>query len=175
MSNILSIRALFAFTGILALASTASAQVSAQSKIGARFGTRDPVTCPSFKEPHTGPISAEHAKRYFMCGLEGAGGQIFLVENLVLEVGEPKPVSTIGIADAAADTPAFAIRGSFVLYGCTAISTSPLINNKGKNCSVKNQPNARGWCYKNVNDDWRCNMVDTRNRTVRMELPPPAR
>lgn len=168
-------RACLVFTSIVVLAAVASTQISAQPRIGARFGTRDPVTCPSYKEPRTGPISVDQAKRYFMCGLEGAGGQIFLVEKLKLEVGEAAPAGTFGIVDAATDAPAYAIHGSFVLYGCNSISTSSLTNNKGKSCSVKSQPNASGWCYKNVNDDWRCNMVDLRNRTMELELPPPAK
>jgi hypothetical protein len=170
---------LIAFTGMVVLA-IASTQVSAESNIRARFGTRDPVTCPSYKEPRTGAISADQAKQYFKCGLEAKGGlegtdgQVFVVEDLVLEVGAASPPGTIRIPDAAADSPAYAIKGSFVIYGCTAISTSPMTYNKGRNCTVKTQPNASGWCYKTVNQDWRCDMVDTRNRTVQMELPPPA-
>ena len=175
------IRALFAGTGLLVSALAAATNASsAESTIRARFGTRDPVTCQSYKEPKTGSISADQAKQYFKCALEtkgsveGENGQVFIVEDLVLEVGKPVAAGTVRILDAAADSPEYPIKGSFVLYGCIAISTSPMTYNKGKNCTVKTQPNANGWCYKTINDDWRCDMVDTRNRTVQLDSPPPA-
>jgi hypothetical protein len=175
------IRASLAGAGVLVLTVAASTQASsAESTIRERFGTRDPVTCQSYKEPKTGPISADQAKQYFKCALEvkgsveGTNGQVFIVEDLVLEVGKEVAPGSVRILDAAAESPLYPIKGSFVLYGCTAISTTPMTYNKGKNCTVKTQPNASGWCYKTINDDWRCDMVDTRNRTVQMELPPPA-
>ncbi|MGA9041658.1 MAG: hypothetical protein WB421_14090 [Terriglobales bacterium] len=180
MSSRIPKRALLGFAAILALAAIVSAQVSAESGIRSRYGTRDPVSCGSRKEPVTGAISEEQARRYFTCGLESKAGiertdgQVFLVEELKLKVGEAAPEGSAPIPDAAGISAVYPISGSFVLYACVPISTTPLTYNKGKNCSVKTQPNANGWCYKNINGDWRCDMIDTRNRTMQIEMPPPA-
>jgi len=180
MSVRIAFAALFVCSSVVASAGIGSKPAVAESNFRARFGTRDPTTCHSFKEPRSGPISAEQAKQYFKCAMEARGsseatnGQVFVVEKLELQVDKATTLEMVNIPDAAPNTPVYPIKGSFVLYGCTAISTSPLTYNKGKNCTVKTQPNASGWCYKNVNGDWRCEMVDTRNRTVQMDLPPPA-
>jgi hypothetical protein len=66
-----------------------SAAVSAQSGMGARFGSRDPQTCPSRKAPAGGGLSAAQAKQY-------------LVSDVTIQVERPRPFNIVTDTFAAA-------------------------------------------------------------------------
>jgi hypothetical protein len=138
--------------------------------IGARFGTRDPVTCPSTREPVSGPISVEQATLYFMCSREGTQrGPLELVENLTLEVGQGRPASYLDSRDIDHDSLVYPIRGSFTIYTCY----TPDPRNVGRNCRTSDEPQATGKCYRTTFGDWRCSMVGAGSRSFREYVPPP--
>ena len=61
--------------GLVVLASLATAQ-----SVGAKYGSREPATCPSMKDPVNGALFAEQVRRYVMCGAEReTGSGLFLV------------------------------------------------------------------------------------------------
>jgi len=139
--------------------------------IGARFGTRDPVTCPSTREPESGPISVEQATLYFMCSREGTrSGPLDLVENLTLQVGKGRPASYMDASDVDHDSLVYPIRGSFRIYTCYR----PNPRNYGRNCQTSDEPQATGTCYRTSYGDWRCSMVDAGIHNFRDYVPPPA-
>ncbi len=142
-----------------------------QGRIGAKYGTRDPITCPSSrKEPMRGPISAEQAKLYFLCRREEvAADGIDLIENLTLEVGNGYPWSWSEPSDADRDSPIYPIRGSFTDYHCWAQHSAP-----GRNCMTLDQPDAEGKCYRTSFGDWDCRMMDGRHLdSFHHNVPPP--
>jgi len=60
----------------------------AQPGSGKPYGTRDPKTCTSRKEPTNGAPSAAQAVTYFNCTMESFfGDKLTLVENVKIEVG----------------------------------------------------------------------------------------
>lgn len=70
-----------------------SVSVRAQS-IGAPYGTRDPKTCASTKEPARGPISSAKAKEYVTCAYEHErknADELWLIDVQQVEVGKPRP------------------------------------------------------------------------------------
>lgn len=128
-----------------------------QGPIGAKFGTRDPMTCSSTKEPVNGPISAEQAMLYFMCWREGDHDGLVLIENLKLTVGKGHmPSLSESDTDMDRDSPIYPIRGSFTLYNCYTFRSAP-----GRNCTATDEPAATGTCYKTSFGDWHCNMEDS--------------
>jgi hypothetical protein len=63
--------------------------LTAQEGIGAKYGSRNPRTCSSMKQPVKGALSADLATQYTACPLEKEinGNTLYLVENLKVEVG----------------------------------------------------------------------------------------
>lgn len=164
---------LAAVAGLLMAALPTSA--SAQRGVGAQYDTRDPRTCADQSQPKRGAIPAALAMRYFICGAEKESDyQLFLVENVQLQVGAPRrfQMNTDAANDVDPSQPVYPIRGSFVRYQCRA--PSALEGNKGKNCSVYQQPKATGACYKTTFGDWNCSMMDIVSDTnVRHRVAPP--
>lgn len=154
-------------TGFFALAALTAfvfAISAATDGVGAKYGGRDPHTCQSKKEPTKGAISAEQAKQYFICGVEGESSSSFswltLVENVKVEVGKARPYQQLSDSHPDTDTtaPLYPIRGRFTQYQCDQLSSYD--RNTGKNCAVFNNPNATGVCYKTTFGDWNCKMND---------------
>ena len=130
---------------------------------GAPYGTRDPAICASTAEPKTGAISADLAKRYLACHLEGVSGpNMYLVENVQVQVGKGTPFLQLDFGqrpgNADPDGLVYAIRGSYRLYQCAR--PSAFMQNTGKNCTARENPNATGECYRSGFGDWVCNMQD---------------
>jgi hypothetical protein len=142
---------------------------------GARYGTRDPVTCTSTNEPTSGPISPEMAKRYLTCHLEGVTSpDIFLVDNVQVQVGKGTPFLAFSFGqrpfNGDPDGQVYAIRGSYRMTQCQ--QNSSILENVGKNCQVWNHTNAIGQCYRTTFGDWVCNMTDLAAKAT-LNQPPP--
>jgi hypothetical protein len=143
---------------------------------GRAFGARDPVTCSSTAAPTSGGPSAAQAARYVTCDREKLlGGQLYLITNLRIAVGPPRPLQ-YGVDNAyeyAPNMPVYPIRGSLRAYHCDPVSS--IMGNAGKNCAYVDEPNAQGICYRTSFGGWRCAMRDplhTMNTAV--NVPPPA-
>jgi len=150
-------------------------RVSAQQVSGATYDTRDPRTCAERTAPARGAIPAALAMQYFVCESEREfGNSLYLIENLQLQVGAPRPfqMRTDAATDVDPSQPVYPIRGSFTLYQCK--EPSKLANNKGKNCSVYDKPKATGTCYKTSFGEWHCSMADlVSSSNVRHSVAPP--
>ena len=131
------------------------------------YGTREPLTCASTKEPAKGAPSAEQAARYFRCGPTGEGVRIrslYLMEDVKVEVGKARPFRgggmsggvDINMPDVDPSQPVYPIRGSFQQYQCNNPKTS--ISPEGKNCDQSNIPKASGVCYRTTFGDWTCTL-----------------
>ncbi len=161
----------------LCLAATASAQASKTS--GKPFDTRDPKSCDSTKQPLKGPLSADQARQYLICNLEGEGygANMYLLEDVRVEVGKGTPYKELDKgarpSDGDFDGIVYRIRGSYKQYQCS--KPSAIMNNKGKNCNLFDNPQATGTCYRTGFGDWKCNMHDlSATNHMKEHVAPPA-
>jgi hypothetical protein len=163
----------------LLLTSFALGQAQAQSGVGAVYGTRDPAVCKSKKEPAKGAPSPEQAIQYFKCEREkGVDSQsnIYLYENVKLEIGKGRPynVSDMNLSDIDSSLPVYPIRGSFDVYQCKDPKHMLSNQNPGKNCSVNENVQGKGVCYKTTFGDWSCIMgYDVDFRSTKRGVPGP--
>jgi hypothetical protein len=154
------------------------------SSLGARYGTRDPHTCPPAKAP-VQTLTAELAKQFFQCREEHqVGGYLYLIENLTLEIGKGRPpigAMLVELVDLDVDSLVYPIRGSFIRYQCRELNADRrfdgILYNIGKNCSAYDQPKAEGSCYRTTFGEWKCSMMDlvANLNSGRHNLPPPIR
>lgn len=131
-----------------------------------RYGSREPRTCEDTKSPAKVAITAELAKKYFICKAEGLNGNLlYLVENVKLEVGGPVPYDpTLGAFEAInVRVPLYPIRGSYLRYQCKNLINEH-VGAPDTNCNTYNQPKATGYCYKTTFGDWSCFMADRSNK-----------
>ena len=151
----------------------AKASFTHGNTLGAKFGTREPATCPNRK----GPINAATAKQYFTCDSEGElfRNTLFLVSNVTVEVGSARPFnysldSALQSIDNRAEV--YDIRGTYASYQCDPQTT--LMNDFGNthNCSKFPSPTAQGRCWKNTFGDWHCTMAGSRNEQMNHVMPP---
>lgn len=130
-----------------------------------RYGAREPRTCADTKAPLTGAITAELAKKYFICQTEKVwGGILYLVEDVKLDVGGGVPYQpNLGAFEAIdVNVPLYPIRGSYVLYQCKNLQTEH-VGPPDTNCNTYQHRQATGYCYKTTFGDWRCSMADRSN------------
>lgn len=154
----MSVRFLLMLCTLFSLALTSA---SAQN-YRALYGSRAPRTCPSTKAPAKGPISSAQALQYFICGAEGQyGDALYLVDKATVEVGKGRPFlsHTDILPDADVSALVYPVRGSYVQYQVSRISTA--FPNAGKNANVYVYAHASGLCYRTTFGDWVCKMVDT--------------
>ena len=150
--------------------------VFGQQGIGAKYGSRDPATCPSIKEPAKGAPSAAQATKYTACTMEGemSGNTLYLLQDVKVEVGGGTPllqlsmISRPGNADPSGTV--YAIRGSFKKYQC--VIPSKYMENTGKNCRVYDTPKATGTCYRTNFGEWSCKMDGETGYGTADQAPP---
>ena len=143
----------------------------------AQYGARNPVTCPSRKEPARGGPSAAQAIKYFTCDNEyiqdwAYRHELHLVSDVKAEVGPGRrfdiaadhPPSNEGINPAELVYP---IKGSFVSWTFGPVEASEI----GRNCKRYTQQGATGSCYKTNSGDWHCRMIG-RGAMVAGQPPP---
>jgi len=141
--------------------------VHSQEPVGKKFGSRDPRTCPS----RQAGLSAATARQYFICdneytvGPNASGESIYLVSDVTVELGRPRPfnpdMDAFGFAASNSidpSQPVVPIRGSFNGWVCGKlgeINAAP-----GKSCNLTRNPHATGLCFKSSFGDWHCTMSD---------------
>jgi len=134
----------------------------AQAGSGAKYGSRNPKTCPAVKS--AGAPSAALASQLFACATEqDTGDTLILVENVQIQVASTPRHFQLGdlYNDIDQNSPVYPIRGSFVEYSCRKqFNLDASHTNVGKNCLVMQQPHSQGICYKNGFAEWVCRMRD---------------
>ena len=148
--------------------------------VAARYGSREPRTCEDKKAPALGPITAPLAQKYLNCQMEyvAGGGDLYLVENLKVEVGGGVPYSAImrqrTLNEVDVTQPVYPLRGSLLRYQCQDRVTAARVATA--NCNTSHEPNATGYCYRTTFGDWSCYMNDpaaSDPANVRHDVPPP--
>lgn len=146
----------------------------AQKGIGAKYGSRDPRTCADKSLPKSGALSPAQAAQYVICGDEHIVDGLYLDEEVTVQVAKGRPYNInedFNVHDINAKVPVYPIRGSLKQYSCSEIA--PDRSNLNRNCSINNEPNAKGLCYKDSFGDWNCKMVDVSTGEITHRQPPP--
>jgi len=152
--------------------------MTGQQGLGAKYGSRNPKTCASIKEPAKGALSAAQATQYTACAQEGEmnGNTLYLLENLKVEVGGGTPYKDIPTihrpGGAQPDAIIYAIRGSYKRYMCGVEHRTGPLANAGKNCRVYDLPKATGVCYRNNFNEWTCSLQGDTNYGTAEQAPP---
>jgi hypothetical protein len=128
--------------------------------LGSRYGTREPRTCASRKEP----VTPELARQYFICDaeVEGVTGLV-LVANVRIEVAPGRSFNyntDSGHKGIDPKQTVYDVRGSFTHYDCRQASTGDNAFSRTHNCSAFDEPSAQGLCFKDTFGDWHCLMHD---------------
>jgi hypothetical protein len=128
--------------------------------LGSRYGTREPRTCASRKEP----VSPALARQYFICDAEGEGVTgLVLVTNVRIEVAPGRSFNyntDSGHKGIDPKQTVYDIRGSFTHYDCRQASNGDNAFSRTHNCSAFDEPAAQGLCFKDTFGDWHCVMHD---------------
>src|SRR5688572_3807290 len=103
---------------VLAFGAFSDAAVAQEgNSISSRYGSRDPRTCEDTKAPARGAITAALALKYLNCQMEyvSGGGDLYLVENVKVEVGGGTPYAAIrgqrSLEEIDVKYPVYPIRG----------------------------------------------------------------
>jgi len=131
---------------------------------GSRYGTREPKTCVSRKEPSGSALSPAQARQYFTCDaeVEGVTGLV-LVTNVRIEVAPGRGFNYNTDSGHTGIDPkqiVYDIRGSFTHYDCRQSPAGESAFARTHNCSAFDEPAAQGLCFKNTFGDWHCSMHD---------------
>jgi len=150
-----------------------------ETGVGAKYGTRDPVSCQSRKLPAKGAPSPELAALYFKCGRErvshDSSNSLDLFENVKVEIGKGRPynASDSSLTDIDPSLPVYPIRGSFDVYAC-ADPEHMSKPSTATNCRVNQNVHGNGVCYQTTFSDWACIMgYDVDFRTTKRGVPGP--
>lgn len=131
---------------------------------GSRYGTREPKTCASRKEPADGAPSTAQAAKYLICEMEGEGvAGVALVTHVRIEVAPGRGFNYNTDSGHAGIDPkqiVYDIRGSYTHYECRHASAGESGFARTHNCSAFDEPAAQGLCFKNTFGDWHCAMHD---------------
>ena len=166
---------------VLACGAFPGAAVAQDDKsISARYGSREPRTCEDTKAPARGAITAAFALKYLNCQMDyvSGGGDLYLVENVKVEVGGGIPYAAImgqrSLSEIDVKHPVYPIRGSLLRYQCQNRLTAARVPDA--NCNTYNEPKATGYCYKTTFGDWSCYMNDPAGNNaanISHDVPPP--
>jgi len=125
------------------------------------WGARDPGACPSIALK-AAPSHAE-VETMVRCkheGIASAGGELRLMENLNVAVGESIPFvaayNAYVMPEADARSRVYPIRGSFTWVICKTRHDAAIYGNPAKNCYETDVADAKGVCWKTSFSDWRC-------------------
>lgn len=136
-----------------------------EKALGAKYGTREPKTCASLKEPAKGPLSGALAAKYMTCSKEGEvnDNTLYLLEDVKVEVGGGTPLLQMPMihrpGGADMNGIVYSIRGSFKQYQCGVVHLDGILKNAGKNCRVYETPKATGTCFRDNFGEWSCSMM----------------
>lgn len=151
-----------ALAGVVLLAGVVAGGAADAAELkGSNYGTRDPKTCPSRKEPTNGAPSAAQAATYFHCSMEYYfGDKLVLVENVKVEVGSGRKFmqSDAYLKEVDPQYMIYPIRGDFDKYFCSPVTGRS--DTAAPNCLLSKPRNAKGFCWRTGFAEWRCEMSD---------------
>lgn len=138
------------------------------------WGARNPGACPTIQL--SGPPTAAQVATMVRCkheAIQSAGGQLWLMENLKVMVGESMPFvvayNRFVMPEADARSRVYPIRGSFTWSKCMTRHDAGVYGNPDQNCFENDVQAAEGVCWKTSFNDWRCLLAgaagDRRDRT----------
>ena len=137
---------------------------------GARFGARDPRTCPTIS---TGKLTQVEAQQLFICDSEHvspAGDALSLVSDVTLNLGGARHYALADKtldADINANWILYPVFGNYRAFSCAPAGAS------GASCTLSVHAKAVGTCYMTEHSGWRCAMADPAP-AVQPNQPPPA-
>jgi hypothetical protein len=141
-----------------------AARASSGNGIGAQYGVREPTTCKSRTAP---PSNAATAKQYVLCDSEGFDG----VENMILLTDVNVQVAAArafiynqdsGHKQIDVKSPVYDIRGSYKEYQCGRPRGPANEFLATHNCTLYDQPQAAGSCYRDTFREWHCSLHGNR-------------
>ncbi len=154
---------------------------SAQQAVGAKYGTRDPQTCLSQKEPTKGALTPQQATKYLTCGVESESrGLLYLMQDVKVEIGKGTPYRDLASihrpGNADTDGLVYQLRGSYKTYQCAPLQQKAPYQeaNAGKNCILYSEPKATGSCFRDNFGEWVCKWGFASDRGISGQ-PPPAK
>jgi hypothetical protein len=129
---------------------------------GAKYGSRNPASCPDRKQPTSGGPSVQQATRYLSCDMENESSRnLYLVTNVQLQVA-PKGRPFNPVTDSAQgidpSQPVYDIRGAFRMYQCADKSSMLPSQDQTKNCRYEDYQNTKGSCWRDTFADWHCEL-----------------
>jgi hypothetical protein len=172
--------------GYVLLALSTPSILNAQTK---DYGTtRQPQTCPSRSQPTNGPITARTAKKYLTCLKEefkciDSCISFFDVNSLQMA---PKSRQATGAEinffssrgrNIDTDKPIYDFKVNATQYLCYAVRnnpSSPILDNRGKNCTIIHTPNGYGKCFQNTFGEWYCTITQGTGTADKEKVAPPA-
>ncbi|MDC7682553.1 hypothetical protein PQU92_04655 [Asticcacaulis sp. BYS171W] len=166
--------AIAAGTAAVALAGLAFA-----GEVGARWGTRDPVTKCADITSKALPAQAA-IDGLFRCAREEITytDELWLVEDLSIKVGKARPHQgrneLMTMPDSDTTKAVYPLQGSWTWVVCRDPKAVKIGGgNPALNCSRAAVTKAQGACWKTSFGTWRCNMTGTTGPRT-SNLPPPA-
>jgi hypothetical protein len=144
--------------------------------IGAQYGAREPATC----KTRTALPSAETARQYLLCDMEGldVGHNLVLLTDVTVQLAHPRAfiyTQDSGRSQIDVRAPVYDIRGGFKEYQCGKPIMGGGAYTATHNCNLYEQPQAAGSCYRDTFGDWHCTMTGNRpasSNQVREQMPP---
>ena len=144
--------------------------------IGAQYGAREPATCKS----RTAAPTAETARQYLLCDMEGLDGfkNLMLLTDVTVQLAHPRAFiysQDSGRSQIDVRAPVYDIRGGFKEYQCGKPILGGGAYTATHNCNLYEQPQATGTCYRDTFGDWHCLMVGNRvasTNQIREQMPP---
>ena len=145
---------------------------------GAAWGARDPAGCPSLSQ--TEPPSRKQAVALLRCTHEvayDASGELWLLENVDVQIGEPVPFEEMYFEYVLTDADIFAatypLSGSFTRTVCITQHDAGISGvDPSLNCSEFDVAEAKGVCWFTSFADWRCLMTGPVTETRKPTAPP---
>jgi hypothetical protein len=134
----------------------------AQTGVGAPYGARDPVACPSLKQAQApSPQQAAVLVRCKRETLNSGSGELWLMENTVVDsIGPAQHFTTLynvlTMANADTTKPVHVIKGSWRWVVC--ISRKGAGANADVNCRETPVTGATGGCWRTTAGEWACAM-----------------
>lgn len=159
---------------LMFIVSLASLATPANAGMQELYGTREPLACGPFQAMSGATLSNDEAARIYQCAFErdamGMASTLFLIEDLAVQVGRPRPfgqVADYNLRDADPSRDVYPIRGTLTKVQCETVNDM----NRGENC-YEYPSRGEGICYVNTFDEWQCPMFLTDAGEWRPRVPP---
>jgi hypothetical protein len=136
-------------------------ELTRDEAIGAKFGAPGPRVCSTMSEPQNGPLTADEARAYVICGTEadsqGGSENLFLLSDVEIQTIQSRPFNDDGFDGIDPSKTVYDITGTSVVWVCSMLdSVLPL----DQQCKRTPNPHDTGVCYQLTTGEWRCSWGD---------------